>query len=726
LNWAGGAVQQRKEKEMNLKPNILVLMAALALMLTPRIQGQRTSPPYLSQFPSVDRVKGEIRGADATDTAARQSAAFWWLNQIAMAVGGSGKLVTSSDSGLLYSRYIAAFRSYAQIYASGRNLRWEQLLETYKYDPVFGDELIKRFFTADFRAGYYKFSGKQPPQMTTSLPKTPPTSQPSAAAGGRLYYDAAGNWKYQDQWGGVYDKNGYTWADGSLTTNSRIQVKADQPNIVDNGDGTKTDLRQVLGRTATLQEARQFAINQEESLQAAGYSQPNTAEAILSKVENRSSGQSEPSPRPSVSGKYEKAVAEFREAIRLNPKDPDNYLDLGKAYLAAGQKAQAQQVYTTLRRLDPNKAQELLAEINKAPDAQPAPKSAAASQPAPNPSPSRVPRRAVAQAAPKTQNARTGVGTAPRSRTGAETSQDESRTLLAGNLPNNPVADELVAKGYEYLDKKDYQNAIETLKKAITLRPSDSDAHLFLATAYDEQGQYQLAITTYQQYLKLKPNAALIYARLGLAYKSLKQYEEALKAFRKAIALDPSTALAHYGMGMVYETQEQYQLSITAFEKYLQQKPDDILVLLFVGKQNRTLKQFDQALKAYRKVLTLKAEPEEVAFAQKGIGETLSDMGQYEQAVPALREAVRVKPDDADSSRSLGIAYYKLGQNQNAVAAFQQTVRLQPNDQAAYLGMGLAFLDMGQKNQAMRVYQRLLTLNKETAKILYDEINKVK
>ena len=106
---------------MNLQPNTLVLMAALVLMVSPKITGQTTSPPYLSQFPSVERVKGEITGLDATDTAARQSAAFWWLNQIAMAVGGSGKLVSSSESGLLYSRYIDAFRSYAQIHASGRN-----------------------------------------------------------------------------------------------------------------------------------------------------------------------------------------------------------------------------------------------------------------------------------------------------------------------------------------------------------------------------------------------------------------------------------------------------------------------------------------------------------------------------------------------------------------------------------------------------------------------------
>ncbi|HEV2828354.1 MAG TPA: tetratricopeptide repeat protein [Pyrinomonadaceae bacterium] len=63
---------------------------------------------------------------------------------------------------------------------------------------------------------------------------------------------------------------------------------------------------------------------------------------------------------------YDKALAEFREAIRFDPKKPDYRFDLGEAYLAAGKKAEAQKIYQTLQQLDPKKAQELLVDINKA------------------------------------------------------------------------------------------------------------------------------------------------------------------------------------------------------------------------------------------------------------------------------------------------------------------------------------------------------------------------
>jgi Tfp pilus assembly protein PilF len=63
--------------------------------------------------------------------------------------------------------------------------------------------------------------------------------------------------------------------------------------------------------------------------------------------------------------RYAKAAAEFRESIRLDPKDPTGHLFLGKTYLAMGDKLHAQQTYRILLSLDKEKARELYAEINK-------------------------------------------------------------------------------------------------------------------------------------------------------------------------------------------------------------------------------------------------------------------------------------------------------------------------------------------------------------------------
>src|SRR6185437_13182748 len=60
------------------------LCSALFLVLTVctlSTAAQTTNPAYLADMPSVDRVKAQIQGKDATDTAARQVAVFTYLQE---------------------------------------------------------------------------------------------------------------------------------------------------------------------------------------------------------------------------------------------------------------------------------------------------------------------------------------------------------------------------------------------------------------------------------------------------------------------------------------------------------------------------------------------------------------------------------------------------------------------------------------------------------------------
>ncbi|MFN2500243.1 MAG: tetratricopeptide repeat protein, partial [Pyrinomonadaceae bacterium] len=80
---------------------------------------------------------------------------------------------------------------------------------------------------------------------------------------------------------------------------------------------------------------------------------------------------------------YQQAVTFYQQAIRLKTNNADAHSGLGYTYVEMGRKQEALQIYRTLQRLDPKKAQELYAEINEAPSSQSAAKSVnVASQPA--------------------------------------------------------------------------------------------------------------------------------------------------------------------------------------------------------------------------------------------------------------------------------------------------------------------------------------------------------
>src|SRR6185295_707080 len=67
---------------MKAKPYLLGLVAALTIMLTTNTRAQITSPTYLSQFPTIESIKADVRGVDAMETAAKQAGVFWQLRQL--------------------------------------------------------------------------------------------------------------------------------------------------------------------------------------------------------------------------------------------------------------------------------------------------------------------------------------------------------------------------------------------------------------------------------------------------------------------------------------------------------------------------------------------------------------------------------------------------------------------------------------------------------------------
>jgi len=106
---------------------------------------QPLNPPYLGQFPSVERVKSEVKGADAMDTAARQMGAFWQLQEIIKEMSGlrwTNNSLTADEKRVL-GQYAAAYQETGQPYASTPDrTRWYQMHARYETSRGFRDELL--------------------------------------------------------------------------------------------------------------------------------------------------------------------------------------------------------------------------------------------------------------------------------------------------------------------------------------------------------------------------------------------------------------------------------------------------------------------------------------------------------------------------------------------------------------------------------------------------------
>jgi hypothetical protein len=169
---------------MKFKPNIFVLATTLALMLTPNIQAQTLNPPYLNEFPSVERVKAETKGTDTLDTTARQMSAFYHLLWVIKELAGTRYDRFSSDGGpkvtpdekRLYATYGGEWtRLYNSPLSPKDKERLMNLHGSYIVGGDLRDELLRRLFSPDFRASYYRATGEQPPPSDSRVPASTAT-----------------------------------------------------------------------------------------------------------------------------------------------------------------------------------------------------------------------------------------------------------------------------------------------------------------------------------------------------------------------------------------------------------------------------------------------------------------------------------------------------------------------------------------------------------------------
>jgi tetratricopeptide (TPR) repeat protein len=122
--------------------------------------------------------------------------------------------------------------------------------------------------------------------------------------------------------------------------------------------------------------------------------------------------------------------------------------------------------------------------------------------------------------------------------------------------PDNAAAkSSLVAayhsRGDAYRNKKDYDRAIADYTEAVRFNPDKAAAYTIRGDAYRNNNDYDRAIADYTRAIELDPNyfyaksgLAYVYVNSGNVYRGQKNYRSARAEYEKALQLDPSNMYA--------------------------------------------------------------------------------------------------------------------------------------------------------------------------------------
>ncbi len=162
--------------------------------------------------------------------------------------------------------------------------------------------------------------------------------------------------------------------------------------------------------------------------------------------------------------------------------------------------------------------------------------------------------------------------------------KDEALKVLTETealTPNNPSL--YLEKARVYSLAKEYDLAIDAIRKAVELKPNYIDAVFLLSQIQVEKGEIDQAVNSIQAALGVAPRNPNLHFQLGLLKYNQQKYSESVRSFENAVILSPYFGNAKYFLGLSYYQNGNTPFAITQFENLEQMYPDNGEVKFVLG-----------------------------------------------------------------------------------------------------------------------------------------------
>ena len=205
-------------------------------------------------------------------------------------------------------------------------------------------------------------------------------------------------------------------------------------------------------------------------------------------------------------------------------------------------------------------------------------------------------------------------------------------------------ASDYIRLGVEQIRKDEYDEAIDSLSKAIELEPEDADAYFFRGISYYMKEDPNSAIADLDKALELIPNGTVtgitdadIYGARGASYSLKDDHDRAVADSEKAMELDPTdtdfkiyASEAYAQRGYSYVESEDYDSAIADLDKAIELDPENARIKELAaeaysmrGYGFATANDYDGAIVDFRRAFELDSEGGQAKKAPEAAAEKI-------------------------------------------------------------------------------------------------------
>ncbi|MFZ2899462.1 MAG: tetratricopeptide repeat protein [Saprospiraceae bacterium] len=197
--------------------------------------------------------------------------------------------------------------------------------------------------------------------------------------------------------------------------------------------------------------------------------------------------------------------------------------------------------------------------------------------------------------------------------------------------------------------------------------------------------------------------------RAGNVRFQYQKYEEAAEFYREAIRINASVPIYHYNLGLAMDRLDRLEEAEAAFANYLglDQAPDadnlnSIGVFYYKKRQDN-----EKALGFYQRAIQANPHNDNYFYNQALVQEKL---GQWSDAESSYRQAIECDPEDPENYNGLGVFYYGRQLHEQAVENYRKAIAIRSDEALYFSNLALACQALNKPEEELEAYRKAASL----------------
>ena len=264
-----------------------------------------------------------------------------------------------------------------------------------------------------------------------------------------------------------------------------------------------------------------------------------------------------------------------------------------------------------------------------------------------------------------------------------------------------------------YYKHEGYDEAIQIVKRAISLDASQARYHRMLSQIYLQYNKSLDALTTIQKAASIFPDSLDIQIDLARKQNYLKQYKPAIETLNKVISANIANDAVYYMLATNYRYLGQSEKALANLKVATELNADNLLAYQDLAIMCDTLGKDALSLQYFENALRIDSTNMMTLFAR---GDFHNRRLQDKDAILWYQKVAKYNRDYPEPYFNIGLIYMDSDSIAQANKHFNMVVEIEPTHSLGYYYRGLSAQMLGDKASAINDYKQALNINPDLYK----------